>query len=175
MRSSDTPVSQTVFVLVTFVWLFCRLACLVYLWCIRNGAKLRFAYVRHSNLLRKRCSRSLYQRWREQEMRNAADAGFSLDAKQLEEEWHTLVRIAAQPGQPLEQLHIFVLAHILRRPIIVYGVKMVKSFRGEEISPAKWVRSFLITSVSWLKRNTTKRKMICTISMLSFFQRSFSI
>ena len=70
-------------------------------------------------------------------MRNAADAGFSLDAKQLEEEWHTLVRIAAQPGQPLEQLHIFVLAHILRRPIIVYGVKMVKSFRGEEISPAK--------------------------------------
>ncbi|XP_063714708.1 ubiquitin thioesterase zranb1-B-like [Symsagittifera roscoffensis] len=88
-------------------------------------------------------SRSLYQRWREQEMRNAADAGFSLDAKQLEEEWHTLVRIAAQPGQPLEQLHIFVLAHILRRPIIVYGVKMVKSFRGEEISPAKFEGVYL--------------------------------
>ena len=81
--------------------------------------------------------RALYQRWAEQEVRNASEVGFSLDGKQLEEEWATLARLAAQPGQPLEQLHIFVLAHILRRPIIVYGVRMIKSFRGEEISPAK--------------------------------------
>ena len=85
--------------------------------------------------------RALYQRWREQEVRNASEAGFTLDNKQLEAEWCTLSKIAAQPGQPLEQLHIFVLAHILRRPIIVYGVKVVKSFRGEEISPAKYVHS----------------------------------
>lgn len=38
-----------------------------------------------------------------------------------------------QPGSSLEQTHIFVLAHILRRPIIVYGVKYYKSFRGETL------------------------------------------
>lgn len=39
----------------------------------------------------------------------------------------------SQPGASLEQTHIFVLAHILRRPIIVYGVKYYKSFRGETL------------------------------------------
>lgn len=39
----------------------------------------------------------------------------------------------SQPGSSLEQTHIFVLAHILRRPIIVYGVKYYKSFRGETL------------------------------------------
>lgn len=38
-----------------------------------------------------------------------------------------------QSGASLEQTHIFVLAHILRRPIIVYGVKYYKSFRGETL------------------------------------------
>lgn len=40
---------------------------------------------------------------------------------------------SVQPGASLEQTHIFVLAHILRRPIIVYGVKYYKSFRGETL------------------------------------------
>lgn len=40
---------------------------------------------------------------------------------------------SSQPGASLEQTHIFVLAHILRRPIIVYGVKYYKSFRGETL------------------------------------------
>lgn len=41
--------------------------------------------------------------------------------------------LVPQPGASLEQTHIFVLAHILRRPIIVYGVKYYKSFRGETL------------------------------------------
>ncbi|XP_075238829.1 ubiquitin thioesterase zranb1-B-like [Convolutriloba macropyga] len=100
-------------------------------------------------------NRALYQRWAEQEVRNASEVGFSLDGKQLEEEWATLARLAAQPGQPLEQLHIFVLAHILRRPIIVYGVRMIKSFRGEEISPAKFEGVYLplLWEASFCNRN----------------------
>lgn len=43
------------------------------------------------------------------------------------------LRLVLQPGASLEQTHIFVLAHILRRPIIVYGVKFYKSFRGETL------------------------------------------
>jgi hypothetical protein len=41
-------------------------------------------------------------------------------------------------GASLEQTHIFALAHILRRPIIVYGVKYVKSFRGESLGLARF-------------------------------------
>ncbi|KAF7705665.1 hypothetical protein HF521_020951 [Silurus meridionalis] len=56
-----------------------------------------------------------------------------------------------EPGASLEQTHIFVLAHILRRPIIVYGVKYYKSFRGETLGftrfqgvylPLLWEQSF---------------------------------
>ena len=41
-------------------------------------------------------------------------------------------------GASLEQVHVFALAHILRRPIIIYGVKVVKSFRGESIDFARF-------------------------------------
>ena len=41
-------------------------------------------------------------------------------------------------GSSLEQIHIFALAHILRRPIIVYGIKFVKNFRGENIGIARF-------------------------------------
>lgn len=58
---------------------------------------------------------------------------FTLEETQWQEDWESLLATAAQPGSALEQLHVFTLAHILRRPIIVYGVKYVKSFRGEDI------------------------------------------
>ena len=49
-----------------------------------------------------------------------------------------IVKNARSPGVALEQIHVFVLAHILRRPIIIYGVKYVKSFRGETLDLAKF-------------------------------------
>lgn len=64
-----------------------------------------------------------------------------------------MLSLASQPGTSLEQLHVFALAHILRRPIIVYGVKYVKSFRGEALGyarfegvylPLLWEQSFCI-------------------------------
>jgi ubiquitin thioesterase ZRANB1 len=97
------------------------------------------------NLLRRALSESLHQcanlfypRWREYEMFQAALLHFSLEEAQWEEDWQQLLSIASQPGASLEQLHIFVLAHIFRRPIIVYGVKYVKSFRGEDIGYARF-------------------------------------
>lgn len=97
------------------------------------------------NVLRRALSESLHQcanlfypRWREYEMIQAAILHFSLEEQQWEEDWQQLLSIASQPGASLEQLHIFVLAHIFRRPIIVYGVKYVKSFRGEDIGYARF-------------------------------------
>lgn len=71
-------------------------------------------------------------------MMQASMLHFTLEEAQWQEDWSTLLSLASQPGSSLEQLHIFALAHILRRPIIVYGVKYVKSFRGEDIGYARF-------------------------------------
>ena len=54
-----------------------------------------------------------------------------------------LFSLASQPGAALEQTHIFCLAHVLRRPIIVYGIKYVKSWRGENLGYAKFEGVYL--------------------------------
>ncbi|XP_037947775.1 ubiquitin thioesterase trabid [Teleopsis dalmanni] len=102
------------------------------------------------NTLRRALADSLHQsgsvfyaRWREYEMIQASMLHFSLEEAQWEEDWATLLSLASQPGASLEQLHIFALAHILRRPIIVYGVKYVKSFRGEDIGYARFEGLYL--------------------------------
>ncbi|KAI5694083.1 hypothetical protein M8J75_010411 [Diaphorina citri] len=86
---------------------------------------------------------TFYPRWKEYEDMHASLLHFSLDESQWEEDWASLVSLASQPGAALEQLHVFALAHILRRPIIVYGVKYVKSFRGEDIGYARFEGVYL--------------------------------
>lgn len=102
------------------------------------------------NMLRKaladslnHCSHIFYPRWREYESSQARLLHFSLEETQWEEDWASLVSLASQPGASLEQLHVFALAHILRRPIIVYGVKYVKSFRGEDLGYARFEGVYL--------------------------------
>ena len=56
----------------------------------------------------------------------------------MAEDWAGILSLASQPGASLEQIHIFCLAHVLRRPIIVYGVKYVKSWRGENLGFARF-------------------------------------
>lgn len=74
-----------------------------------------------------------FSRWKEAELRQSHAQGFSLDEEQLRQDWAAVVALADQTGKSLEQIHIFVLSHILRRPILVYGVKVVKNFRGENL------------------------------------------
>lgn len=84
-----------------------------------------------------------YSKWREYESIQAMLMHFSLEETQWQEDWSSLVSLATQPGSSLEQLHVFVLAHIFRRPIIIYGVKYVKSFRGENLGYAKFEGVYL--------------------------------
>lgn len=79
-----------------------------------------------------------YPRWKEYERWQARLLNYYVSENQILEEWAELVCLASQPGSALEQLHIFVLAHVLRRPVIVYGVKCVKSFRGEDLGFARF-------------------------------------
>ncbi|KAJ8360185.1 hypothetical protein SKAU_G00167100 [Synaphobranchus kaupii] len=99
------------------------------------------------------CSHWFYMRWKEWESWYSQSFGlhFSLREEQWKEDWAFILSLASQPGASLEQTHIFVLAHILRRPIIVYGVKYYKSFRGETLGytrfqgvylPLLWEQSF---------------------------------
>ncbi|XP_065372565.1 ubiquitin thioesterase trabid [Calliphora vicina] len=89
------------------------------------------------------CAPIFYSRWKEYEMVQASMLHFTLEEAQWQEDWTTLLSLASQPGASLEQLHIFALAHILRRPIVVYGVKYVKSFRGEDIGYARFEGLYL--------------------------------
>ncbi|BES96814.1 OTU-like cysteine protease [Nesidiocoris tenuis] len=97
----------------------------------------------------------LYPRWLESEAVQARQLEFTLSEAQWAEDWAALVKRATTPGASLQQLHVFALAHVLRRPIIVYGVKFVKSFRGEDLGyagfegvylPLLWEPSFCTVS-----------------------------
>ena len=63
--------------------------------------------------------------------RNLESIGAQVDMPSMD--WAAVVALADQTGKSLEQIHIFVLSHVLRRPIVVYGVKVVKNFRGENL------------------------------------------
>lgn len=61
-----------------------------------------------------------------------------------------IVFACLQPGASLEQTHIFVLSHILRRPIIVYGVKYYKSFRGETLGYTRFQGDKITSFHEWI-------------------------
>lgn len=102
------------------------------------------------NALRRAMSDSLheaghlfYPRWKEWEIQQALELAFTLDDAQLSDDWSGLLNLASQPGAALEQIHVFSLAHVLRRPIVVYGVKFVKSWRGENLGYARFEGIYL--------------------------------
>mgnify|MGYP001810399977 CR=1 FL=1 len=114
------------------------------------------------NTLRRVMAESLEQysslfkpRWKDHELLLAQSLDYTLDDNQLEQDWNNVLALANQPGASLEQAHIFALCHIFRRPIIIYSVKYVKSFRGENIGfthfegvylPLNWEPSFCYKS-----------------------------
>lgn len=84
-----------------------------------------------------------FPRWKEWEEMQATTMQFSLDEDQWEQDWASVLSLASQPGTSLEQTHVFALAHIVRRPIIIYGVKFVRSFRGETLGLARFQGVYL--------------------------------
>ncbi|VDD81151.1 unnamed protein product [Mesocestoides corti] len=98
----------------------------------------------------KACERHFFRAWREYETQQAANQ-YRPDDQQLLRDWRSVLDAANLPRVSLEQIHIFVLAHILRRPIIVYSVKYIHNYRNEPIGfsnfqgvylPVLWERSF---------------------------------
>lgn len=116
---------------------------------------------------------SLYPRWKEAETLQANLLQFSLDETQWQEDWAMLLSLASQPGSALEQMHVFTLAHILRRPIIVYGVKYVKSFRGEALGFARFEGKAL--STLFIQTHLTHLFESNTHTFLTFIWEYFSL
>ena len=79
---------------------------------------------------------ALYARWAAYERRTAAALHYAPDEAQLRAEWARLAAAAARPGAALRPLHVFALAHVLRRPLLVYGADVVASHRGEALGYA---------------------------------------
>lgn len=122
----------------SIVIMYCDVLCLIHCTSAVTGKIQLEISFNQSNRTETEPRYSFYNRWKEYEMIQAALLHFTLEETQWEEDWSSLLSLASQPGSSLEQLHIFALAHILRRPIIVYGVKYVKSFRGEDIGYARF-------------------------------------
>ncbi|XP_052745081.1 ubiquitin thioesterase trabid [Bicyclus anynana] len=88
-------------------------------------------------------NRSFYSRWTAWERLQATELHYQPEETQLRTEWARLVAAAARPGTALHQLHVFALAHVMRRPIFVYGVEVVNSFRGEALGYARFQGIYL--------------------------------
>ena len=88
------------------------------------------------------CVGRFFNRYKEWESMQAETLQYTLDEDQWEQDWASILSLAGQPGTSLEQTHVFALAHILRRPVIIYGVKYVKSFRGEVLGLARFQGTF---------------------------------
>eukprot|EP00042_Codosiga_hollandica_P048873 m.556478 g.556478 ORF g.556478 m.556478 type:complete len:757 (-) comp57753_c0_seq80:3603-5873(-) len=72
----------------------------------------------------------LRRRWEEAKAREFSSMGFSLERHQWISEWQSLLDAAASPRKSLFDFHIFVLAQMIRRPIIVYSESGVKNSHG---------------------------------------------
>ena len=95
------------------------------------------------------------RRWKYQtQLRNMEAGGLTFSPEEWDFEWSDVIRIATnrprqQPTtaslhrysslriryESLEEIHIFALAHVLRRPVIVISDKVLKDMTGEDLAP----------------------------------------
>lgn len=115
----------------------------------------------HGFLTGSKCKDALWRRWRWQQTRLNAEAGFVYTEDEWKKEWESIVNMAStEPRKPeggrrrsmifeknpdevsenatyesLEEVHVLALAHVLRRPIIVIADLMLKDVDGEDLAP----------------------------------------
>ncbi|KAJ0175244.1 hypothetical protein K1T71_009385 [Dendrolimus kikuchii] len=92
---------------------------------------------------------AIKRRWRWSESVSLRSAGLRPSEAEWEREWSDAVRAASpeprthNPPNPhaaphyasLDQLHVFALAHVMRRPVIVFADVALRDFRGDPIAP----------------------------------------
>ncbi|XP_074650593.1 OTU domain-containing protein 7B-like isoform X2 [Tubulanus polymorphus] len=96
-----------------------------------------------------------YRRWRWQQTQINKEAGLVYSEEEWEKEWEGVLRLAStkprtragsrasccdsadNPAfyESLEEIHVFVLAHVLRRPVIIVADVILKDCNGEALAP----------------------------------------
>ena len=81
---------------------------------------------------------TLHQRWKHnREMENQQQFGLHLEAHQWDQEWQMVKQqtsataLAGQNLESLDEFHVFILANVLRRPIIMYAVPKLRSHQTD--------------------------------------------
>jgi len=78
------------------------------------------------------------RRWEVEMQLQHAEDGFELTPQQTADEWADVLRLARDSNQSLEAIHVFVLAHVLRRPILVYSDAWVRDADGAATQPCRF-------------------------------------
>ncbi|GMT27993.1 hypothetical protein PFISCL1PPCAC_19290, partial [Pristionchus fissidentatus] len=102
-------------------------------------------------LLRGSRRNALWRRWKWAESKANEAAGLQLTDEEWATEWRSVVELAAptprktddssassssdQIYEGLEAIHVFALAHVLKRPIVVVSDTVLRNANGEELSP----------------------------------------
>lgn len=95
-----------------------------------------------------------HKRWqREQEQTNLRVHGYSMTEQQWDKEWEIVLQLVSQEEYPighdgmqygsLEEIHIFVLANVLRRTIIVVSSDILRGNYDESLSPVTFPGIYL--------------------------------
>ncbi|XP_059047890.1 OTU domain-containing protein 7B-like isoform X1 [Achroia grisella] len=90
---------------------------------------------------------AIKRRWRWSESFALRSAGLTPSEAEWEREWADAVTAASAEPRPrpqpsaaphytgLDQLHVFALAHVMRRPVVVFADVALRDFRGDPIAP----------------------------------------
>lgn len=98
---------------------------------------------------------AIFKRWKHQtELRNKEAGGLTFSEEEWQFEWAEIIRVAnSKPRrapsteslrrystlrlnyESLEEIHVFALAHVLKRPIIVVADRVLRSISGDELAP----------------------------------------
>ena len=78
----------------------------------------------------------------------------------MEQDYRQMLAAAERPREHLGQIHLFVLAHILRRPIICYSVNSIKSIETGEDLDYSTVAGIYLPVLFW-DQNRISRTPVC--------------
>ncbi|CAL8356001.1 unnamed protein product [Lota lota] len=132
---------------------------------------------------------ALKRRWRWQQTQQNKESGLVYTEEEWEREWSELLKLASSEPrthlsksgatsggvdnseepvyESLEEFHVFVLAHVLRRPIVVVADTMLRDSGGEAFAPIPFGGLYLPLEV-------TPSRCHCSPLVLAYDQAHFS-
>lgn len=122
----------------------------------------------HRILTRSLESDAIHRRWKySTELHNEDAGGLVFSEEEWDFEWHEIVRIATNKPrrrpttnslkrystlrphyESLEEIHVFGLAHVIRRPVIVIADEFIRNMDGEPLAPVYFGGIYLPLEIS---------------------------